>query len=147
MLKPLAGALFLVFTLLVEPGEAQATGAPQPSRDVGPLVFPPGLKTPGGSVVAQYLQAFNEGPNAMRAYLGQSAVLTPQLTLERFVQTYDSLKSRLGTIAIAAADNDHDKSIRVDLKGSTGRDATLVFDLEPSPFRLRAIRVDPAAGR
>jgi phosphohistidine phosphatase SixA len=100
-----------------------------------------------GHVALSYVQSFNAGRGAMKAFFENYVVPDSSRTTEQRLQSYDNLRKDLGWLAtINGVDLPADDELRVMGVTTTGKSITIIFTQETqSPFRARSISVQDKA--
>ena len=106
-----------------------------------PLVIPALLETPERATIAEYLKTFNSGDAArMRQFYERFVVPNPARTIDERMQTYDRLKSDLGTLSIVSAEAVDANHVAISAQSSTATLATITFTTEADkPYRIVSI--------
>jgi len=96
-----------------------------------------------GHVALSYVQSFNAGRDAMRAFFENYVVADPARTTDQRLESYDNLRKELGWLAtINGVELSADDELRVKGITTKGKPVTILFRQEAqAPFRARSISV------
>ena len=130
---------------------AAGPSAPPPLPSSTPLAVPPLLENSRNAVIAEYLRTFNTGdPERMRKFFETSVMPNPNRTIEQRLESFARLRGDLGNLTVGSAEAHGDTQVVVKVDGSTGRPATITFNLESATSsRVAGITVQyavPAGG-
>jgi phosphohistidine phosphatase SixA len=94
-----------------------------------------------GHVILSYVQAFNGGRDAMKAFHETYGIANPNRTTEQRLESFDKLRADLGGLAtITGVSIDSPEEISVKATTTNGKQITMVFKQETqAPFRVTAI--------
>ena len=94
-----------------------------------------------GHVVLSYLQAFNGGRDAMKAFFETYGVANPNRTTEQRLESFDKLRADLGGFAsITGVTIDSPEQMSVKATTTNGKEITILFKQEAqAPYRVSTI--------
>lgn len=129
---------------------AQASMGGHPALGNAQVAFTPEMAaiihSGRGFVGLSYLQSFNTGREAMKAFFETYVVPDPARTIEQRLEAYDRLRSALGTISLAGVDTVGNDSLILKAT-SMGRPVTITFKQETkTPYRATTISIQAPHG-
>lgn len=104
------------------------------------------IHTARGMVALSYVQSFNAGRDAMKAFFENYAVPNPARTIEQRLEAYDKIRTDIGWLAtVTGAEVVGADGLNVKATTTTGKAVTITFKQEvDKPFRAISINVQYA---
>ncbi len=99
--------------------------------------------TPNGQLVRQYLDAFNGGETAMRAFMEKAPTATP---IDERMARYRRMKADLGTLTPVRFVGEDDASLQVIVRNAAGDELSLTADdrrRQPDKIMIAGLRLEP----
>ncbi|MGA9352131.1 MAG: serine hydrolase domain-containing protein [Terriglobales bacterium] len=96
--------------------------------------------SPHGQLVRQYLDAFNDGEAAMRAFLEKNPNATP---IDERLARYRGMKADLGTMTALRFVGEDAGSLQVIIKNATGEELSLTAMFAPDKLQITGLRLEP----
>jgi phosphohistidine phosphatase SixA len=95
-----------------------------------------------GHVALAYVQSFNAGRDAMKAFFETNATANPQRTIDQRLEAFTKLRTDLGGLEVITGANITEEEMTVDAKTTTGKAVRISFKQEKeAPFRATSINV------
>jgi phosphohistidine phosphatase SixA len=95
-----------------------------------------------GHVALSYVQAFNAGREAMKAYFENFVTANPDRTIDQRLDAFNKLRADLGGLEVITGANITDEELTVDAKTTTGKAVRISFKQEKdAPFKATNINV------
>ncbi|MGC2557964.1 MAG: serine hydrolase domain-containing protein [Terriglobales bacterium] len=96
--------------------------------------------SPHGQLVRQYLDAFNDGEAAMRAFLEKNPNATP---IDERLARYRGMKADLGTMTALRFVGEDAGSLQVIVKNAAGEELSLTAMFAPDKLQITGLRFEP----
>jgi D-alanyl-D-alanine carboxypeptidase len=96
--------------------------------------------SPHGQLVRQYLDAFNGGEAAMRAFLEKNPNATP---IDERLARYRGMKANLGTMTALRFVGEDAGSLQVIVKNAAGEELSLTAMFAPDKLQITGLRLEP----
>lgn len=95
-----------------------------------------------GHVALSYVQSFNAGRDAMKAFFENFATASPDRTTDQRLDAFARLRADLGGLEVITGANITDEDLTVDAKTTTGKAVRISFKQEKeAPFKATSINV------
>jgi len=95
-----------------------------------------------GHVALAYVQSFNAGRDAMKAFFETNVTANPDRTIDQRLEAFSKLRTDIGGFEVITGANITDQELTVDAKTTTGKAVRITFKQEPeAPYRATSINV------
>jgi phosphohistidine phosphatase SixA len=101
-----------------------------------------------GHVILSYIQAFNSGRDAMKAFFENEAVVNPERSTAQRLESFDKLRTDLGGLAtITGLEIPSAEEMSIKATTTTGKQITITFKQETTtPFKVTSISFQMPGG-
>lgn len=95
-----------------------------------------------GHVALSYVQSFNAGRDAMKAFFENLAAPNPDRTVDQRLDAFNKLRTELGGLEVITGANITDEELTIDAKTTKGKAVRISFKQEKgAPFKATSINV------
>jgi hypothetical protein len=95
-----------------------------------------------GHVALAYVQSFNAGRDAMKAFFETNVTVNPERTIDQRLEAFNKLRTELGGLEVITGADINEQELTVDARTTTGKAVRITFKQEKdAPYRATSINV------